>query len=155
MYIPYSPELADKKTSGSPTSFQTHDRWKGKKVVIVAVPGAFTPTCTSKHVPPFIEKLDELKSKGVDELVVISANDPFVQSAWGMSLGAKEAPIFAQDLNVEFSKQIDATLDLTQKGMGLRTGRYAMIVNDLKVDYFGRDPNEVQLSSAETVLSKL
>ena len=72
-----------------------------------------------------------------------------------MSLGAKEAPIFAQDLNVEFSKQIDATLDLTQKGMGLRTGRYAMIVNDLKVDYFGRDPNEVQLSSAETVLSKL
>lgn len=154
-YVPYNPELEDHKVCGMPTSFQSHERWKGKKVVIVAVPGAFTPTCTANHVPPYVEKIQEFKSKGVDEVVVISANDPFVLSAWGVSEHAKDNVTFAQDVNCEFSKHFNATLDLSSKGMGVRTARYALLANDLKVEYFGIDEGEPKQSSAETLLSKL
>lgn len=154
-YVPWLPELDSQKVCGTPQRFQAHDRWKGKKVVIVSVPGAFTPTCTMSHIPPFISKVQELKSKGVDEVVVISANDPFVLSAWSVSQGAKDNLIFAQDVNAAFSKEFGASLDLTEKGFGIRTARYAMIVNDLKVVYFGKDQGELAQSSAETVLSKL
>ncbi|WFD45368.1 peroxiredoxin type-2 [Malassezia psittaci] len=154
-YVPYSAELEDSKACGIPTSFQSQSQWKGKKVVIVAVPGAFTPTCTANHIPPFVEKYDQLKKKGVDEIVVIAANDPFVMSAWGVSQQAKDHLIFAQDVNCEFSKHFDATLDLSDKGMGLRTARYAMVVDDLKVQYFGLDSGELSKSSAEAVLSHL
>ncbi|WFC96816.1 peroxiredoxin type-2 [Malassezia brasiliensis] len=154
-YVPYSPELEDHKVCGLPTGFQSHERWKGKKVVIVSVPGAFTPTCTANHVPPYVEKIQEFKNKGVDEVVVIAANDPFVMSAWGVSEQAKDLVTFAQDVNCEFSQAFKATLDLSSKGMGERTARYALIANDLKVEYFGIDQGEPQQSSAATLLSKL
>ena len=153
--MPWAPELDSGKACGVPTTFQSHDRWKGKKVVIVSVPGAFTPTCHVNHIPPYVEKLKEFKAKGVDEVAVIAANDPFVMSAWGVREGGKEEPIFASDVNAAFSHGLGATLDLSDKGFGTRTARYALVINDLKIEYFAEDKDELSQSAADAVLSKL
>lgn len=154
-YVPWMPELDSGKACGVPTSFQSHDRWKGKKVVIIAVPGAFTPTCHVNHIPPFVGKIDEFKRKGVDEIAVVAANDPFVMSAWGVANHAQDKVLFASDFNASFSKELDAVLDMTDKGFGVRTARYALIVDDLKVVDFAEDKGDLDQSSAETVLGKL
>ena len=140
---------------GVPTTFQSHAEFKGKKVVLVAVPGAFTPTCHMHHIPPFIQNVDALKAKGVQGVYVIAANDAFVMSAWGTENKAQDKVIFASDVNVAFSKALGASLDLSARGMGERTGRYAAIVDDLKISYFGLDSGELKNSSYESVLSKL
>lgn len=137
---------------------------KHSKVVFVAVPGAFTPTCTENHIPPFLLHLRDLKSKGVLAVVVLSANDPFVINAWGKLL-LKEAKVtgldipdvvFASDPNSEFSKLIGASLDLTSRGFGVRTGRYAIVVDSGKVTYFGQEPGgDVGVSGYDAVFSKL
>ncbi|KAJ9479434.1 putative Peroxiredoxin AHP1 (putative) [Pseudozyma hubeiensis] len=157
MYVPYAPELADGTACGAPTKVQTHEAFKGKKVVIVAVPGAYTPTCHVNHIPPYIAKHDAFKSKGVDSVIVLAQNDPFVMSAWGVQNKAEDKVIFATDLNLEFSKSIDATADLSAMGFGQRTGRYAIIVDDLKVVDFAAEPNPgaVEVSGADHVLAKL
>ncbi|PWN50607.1 Redoxin-domain-containing protein [Violaceomyces palustris] len=156
-YVPWTPELEGGKACGAPTKIQTHDEFKGKKVVIVSVPGAYTPTCHVNHIPPFIQKVNEFKAKGVDQIYVIAQNDPFVMSAWGNTSEAKDKVIFATDLNLEFSKEIDALADLSAVGFGLRTGRYALIADDLKVVDFAVEtsPGVADVSSAETVLGKL
>ena len=154
-YIPWSPDLESGKACGVPTTFQSHDRWKGKKVVIVSIPGAFTPVCHVHHIPGFMAKQKELKSKGVDEIVVIAANDAFVMSAWGVNQGGKDDLVFASDVDAKFSQGLGATLDLSAKGMGTRTARYALIVDDLKVVDLSIDEGELSQSSAEAVLSKL
>lgn len=170
--IPWTQEIQDGKSCGLPQTFSVQERWQGKKVVIVSVPGAFTPTCHLNHLPPFIQHLDNLKAKGVDEVVVIAANDPFVMSAWAVSEGARDKVLFAQDINAEFSKALGSvveapagsgfenkdsgfTLDLSTKGMGVRTARYALVVDNLKVVYFGLDPQGLDNSSYEAVLAKL
>ncbi|WFD23377.1 peroxiredoxin type-2 [Malassezia equina] len=157
-YIPWAPELDSGKVCGVPTSFQAHDRWKGKKVVVVSIPGAFTPVCHQNHIPGFISKINDLKAKGVDEVVVIAVNDAFVMSGWGVNLGGKDQIVYACDNDVAFSKALGATLDLTSKGMGVRTARYALVLDDLKISYFGLDEGNMgapEKSSVDTVLAQL
>lgn len=158
LYIPWNPELDSGKVCGVPTSFKSHDEWKGKKIVVVAIPGAYTPVCHQQHIPPLVQRVGELKNKGVDGVYVIASNDPFVMSAWGVHNGAQDKVVFATDFDLEFSKAIDATLDLSFKKMGLRTARYALILDDLKVVDFAKDEgdtNPAVNSSIDTILTKV
>lgn len=137
---------------------------KGGNVLFVAVPGAFTPTCTENHIPPYLSHLKDLKKKNISTLVVFSANDPFVANAWGTLLlqdakldDISELPtvIFASDPNAQFSVDNGVSLDLTDKGLGVRTGRYAFVVNaDTKdVSYVGVEPgSEVGVSGYEAIV---
>ena len=156
-YVPWAPELDDGVACGVPTKSSTHALLKGKKAVIVSVPGAFTPTCHVNHIPPFVQRAPEFKAKGVDTLLVLAQNDPFVMSAWATQNKAKDNVIFASDVAIEFSKAIGSTADLSAAGFGIRTGRYALIVDDLKVVDLAVEPSPgaVDVSSADTVLSKL
>lgn len=157
-YVPETPELNDVAACGIPQPFDTDKELKGKKVVFVSVPGAFTPTCTANHIPPYIENVDKLKAKGVDKVVVISANDPFVLSAWGRALKAPKDNfvIFASDGNAAFSKSIGQSVDLAAVGFGERSARYAIIVDDGKVTYNEQEPaKEVTVSGFDAVYAKL
>ncbi|KAL9931591.1 hypothetical protein V8E36_009588 [Tilletia maclaganii] len=156
--IYWSPELESGESCGIVAKLSTHKEWKGKKVVLVAAPGAFTPTCHLNHIPPFVQKVADLKSKGVDQVVVLTANDAYVQAAWGRHLSAKDNVVFASDPDLAFSSQLGkgATLDLTGAGLGHRTARYAAIIDDLKVTYFEIETGkDLQVSSVEAVLSHL
>ncbi|CAD6892142.1 unnamed protein product [Tilletia controversa] len=154
--IHWSPELESGESCGIPSKLNTHKEFKGKKVVIVAAPGAFTPTCHLNHIPPFIQKIKELKGKGADQVIVLTANDVFVQAAWGKHLGARDDVLFVSDSNLEFSKPLGAALDLSAHGMGHRTARYAAIVNDLKVEYFEIEQGkDLEVSSVDAVLARL
>jgi len=156
-YIPYSPENSDVHACGAPIQLDLDKELAGKKVVIVAVPGAFTPTCMNDHIPAFGKHLSDFKSKGVDEVIVISANDPFVLTAWGKILNLFDKVTFASDPNASFSESVGLSLDGTAKGLGIRTQRYALVVDNGKVTYLGVEPNppEVTVSGADAVLAKL
>jgi peroxiredoxin len=130
--------------------------FKGKKVVLFAVPGAFTPTCSMKHLPGFLEQAKAIRAKGVDEIVCLSVNDAFVMGAWGNANSAKGKVRMLADGNGEFTKAVGLTLDASGFGMGTRSQRYAMIVNDGKVKELLVEPGPgLNVSSAESVLSKL
>ncbi|KAF9060404.1 1-Cys peroxiredoxin isozyme [Rhodocollybia butyracea] len=155
-YVAYTPELDSHTACGVPTKLNINKEWKGKKVVVFAVPGAFTPTCHVNHLPPYIAKYDEFKAKGVDVIAVVAANDPFVMSGWGRFEGLKDKILTLSDPNVEWSKALGLTLDLSAAGLGVRTARYALILDDLVVKYVDVEPGrEVTVSGAEAVLSKL
>lgn len=154
-YIQWTEEIGAGKSCGIPQTFMSHERWAGKKVVIVSLPGAFTPVCTLQQIPGYFKKLDEFKAKGVDELVIIAANDAFVMSAWGVQQNVEDKVTFASDIDVAFSRGIDATMDMTARNMGVRTGRYALIVDDLKVVDLAIDGDEMVNSSPENTLKKL
>ncbi|VVT55357.1 uncharacterized protein SAPINGB_P004556 [Magnusiomyces paraingens] len=155
-YIPYSPDLEGVTACGIPIAYDTEKEFPSKKVVIVSVPGAFTPTCTANHIPPFVEKIKDLKSKGADEIIVLSANDPFVQAAWGKALGGYKQLIFASDGNAAFSKAIGKSVDLSSKGFGIRTARYAIIVDHGKVTYIEQEPGPgVSVSGVDAILAHL
>ena len=129
---------------------------KGKRVVIVAVPGAFTPTCSMKHVPGFVENADALKAKGIDEVLCLSVNDAFVMGAWAKDQKAAGKVRMIGDGNGEFTKAVGLELDASGFGMGHRSRRYAMIVKDGKVEELLLEPaGGLTVSSAESVLSKL
>lgn len=144
-----------------PIPFDFDAKAKGKKIVIVSVPGAFTPTCTENHIPPFVENLSQLIAKGVDYVLVLSANDPFVLNAWGNLLGGgkvshPEKLLWVSDGNAAFSKSVGLSLDLSAKGFGVRSGRYAIIVDDGKVVYSELEPaGEVTVSGYNAVVAKL
>lgn len=155
-YIPVSADESPLACS-IPIPFDFDKKAAGKTVVIVAVPGAFTPTCTENHIPPYIEHIKELTAKA-DYVIVLSANDPFVLHAWGQLLGgaALEKLIFASDANAAFSKSIGYSVDLTDKGFGVRTARYAIVVKDLKVVYSEVESGPgVSVSGYEAVAAKL
>lgn len=156
-YIPHCEENADVKACGAPIQLDLDQELNGKKVVIVAVPGAFTPTCMINHIPPFGNRLSELKSKGVDDVIVISANDPFVLSAWGKVLGLDGKMKFASDPNASFSQSVGLSFDGTSKGLGVRTTRYAVVVDNGKITYLGveENPSMATVSGADAVISKL
>ncbi|KAI6004472.1 thioredoxin-dependent peroxidase [Pisolithus orientalis] len=155
-YIPYTPEQDDALVCGIPTTITTTDFFAGKKVVLVSVPGAFTPTCHVNHLPPFLEKYDEFKSKGVDIVGVLAANDAFVMSGWGRVEGLKDKILALSDGNAEWSKALGLSVDLSNIGFGLRTARYAIILDDLVVKYLGVEPGRgVTVSGAEAVLEAL
>jgi len=154
-HVPYTLELDNDLACGFPTQLSTQE-WKGKKVVIFSVPGAFTPTCHANHLPPYLQHFEDFKAKNIDVIAVVAANDPFVMSGWGRVHGVKDKILTLSDTNAEWSGSFGLAVDLTEKGMGLRTCRYAMVLDDLKVVYLGIEPAPgVTVSGAEAVLLKL
>ena len=127
----------------------------GKRVALFAVPGAFTPTCSARHLPSYVEKAQELKGKGVDEIACISVNDPFVMSAWGQRDGSEDITMLA-DGNGAFSDAVGLSFDGSQFGMGKRSQRYSMLVDDGVVGQLNvEQPGEYPASSAENMLDQL
>jgi glutaredoxin/glutathione-dependent peroxiredoxin len=152
-------EFFDEETGGcsiGPNAFQVADLVKGKKIVIFGLPGAYTPTCSAKHVPGYVEHFEKFKAKGVDEIWCVSVNDAFVMGAWGRESGAKGKVRMMADGNAEFAKAVDLTLDLTGRGMGVRSNRYVMIVDNGIVKHVAVEaPGQFDVSSAEAALAKL
>ncbi len=141
---------------GGPKDVTLGELSKGKKLVLFSVPGAFTPTCSMKHLPGFVQQAAALRAKGVNEIACVAVNDAFVMGAWGDAQGAKGKVRMLADGNGDFAKAIGLTLDASGFGMGLRSQRYAMIVNDGKVQELLVEPGPgLNVSSAESVLSKL
>ena len=144
-----------KMGENGPEGVSTADLFSGKKVVVFAVPGAFTPTCSEAHLPSFVAQADELKAKGVDSIVCISVNDVFVMSAWGEQKNVGDIQMLA-DGSAELTKALGTELDLTERGLGLRSDRYAMVVDDGVVSHFAQEaPGKFEVSSADAVLKVL
>lgn len=134
----------------------TADLFAGKKVVLFAVPGAFTPTCSARHLPGFIDKASEIKAKGADSIVCISVNDAFVMDSWGKDKGAGDKVIMVADGNAVFAEAMGLSLDASSYGMGKRSQRYAAIVDDGVVKVLQVEaPGKFEVSSAEAILGKL
>lgn len=139
-----------------PNAFKVADLVKGKKIVIFGLPGAFTPTCSAKHVPGYLANYDALKAKGVDEIWCVSVNDAFVMGAWGREQKAAGKVRMMGDGSAEFSKAVGLIMDLTARGMGVRSQRYAMVVDNGKVKSVAvEEPGKFEVSSAEAVLKSL
>ena len=142
-------------TSDGPKPTTTGEYFGGKKVALFAVPGAFTPTCSARHLPSYVDKADDLKAKGVDEIACISVNDPFVMGAWNKADGSEDITMLA-DGNGAFADATGLAFDGSQFGMGKRSQRYSMIVNDGVVEQLNvEQPGEYRASSAETMLDQL
>jgi peroxiredoxin len=128
----------------------------GKKVVLFAVPGAFTPTCSAKHVPGFVQRADEIKAKGVATIACVSVNDAFVMDAWAKDQGTGDKVTMLADGNAEFTQAIGLGLDGTVFGLGLRSQRYAMIVEDGEVRTIAvEDGPGLDVSAADKILAQL
>jgi len=139
-----------------PNAFKVADLVKGKKIAIFALPGAFTPTCSAKHVPGYVAQFDALRAKGVDEVWCISVNDAFVMGAWGRDQGSGGKVRMMADGSAEFTKKVGLELDLTARGMGLRSQRYSMLVEDGVVKALNVEaPGQFDVSSAEKMLALL
>ncbi|XP_057505441.1 peroxiredoxin-2B-like [Actinidia eriantha] len=137
-------------------SVSVHTLGAGKKVILVAVPGAFTPTCSMKHVPGFIEKAEELKAKGVDEILCISVNDPFVMKAWAKTYPENKHVKFLADGSALYTNALGLELDLSEKGLGIRSRRFALLIDDLKVKVANIESGgEFTVSSADEILKAL
>jgi len=137
-----------------PEAVNTADLFAGKKVVLFAVPGAFTPGCSLTHLPGFVVKADEIKAKGVDSIICTAVNDVFVLDAWGKDQNADEIIMLADGIG-EFASAMGLDQDLSGIQFGKRSQRYAMIVNDGKIELLNIDEKGVDKSSAETVLAAL
>jgi peroxiredoxin len=139
-----------------PNTFKVQDLVKGKKIAIFGLPGAFTPTCSAKHVPGYVEQYDALKAKGIDEIWCISVNDAFVMGAWGRDQHTAGKVRMMADGSADFTKKTGLELDLTARGMGVRSQRYSMLVDDgvvkqLNIDMGGK----FEVSDAGTLLKQL
>ena len=142
-------------TPDGPVPVRTGDYFAGKKVALFAVPGAYTPTCSARHLPSYVEKASDLKGKGVDEIVATSVNDAFVMGAWNQAQGSEDITMLA-DGNGEFAEALGLSMDASKFGMGKRSQRYSMIVNDGVVEQINVEaPGEYSASSAETMLGQL
>lgn len=140
---------------GKPTPKTTADLFAGKKVVVLAVPGAYTPTCSQAHLPGFVVNADAIKSKGVDSIICISVNDAFVMDSWGQDKNAEEI-IMAGDGNGEFTSAVGLEMDGSGFGLGTRSQRYAMIVEDGTVTKLAVEaPGQFEVSKAEAILEAL
>jgi peroxiredoxin len=142
-------------TADGPKPTTSGEFFKGKRVALFAVPGAFTPTCSARHLPSYVDKADELKAKGIDEIACISVNDPFVMAAWGQRDGSEDITMIA-DGNGEFAQAIGLTMDGSKFGLGQRSQRYSMIVDDGIVEQLNVEaPGEYRASSAENMIDQL
>ncbi|MGX7895044.1 redoxin family protein [Tsuneonella sp. HG222] len=138
-----------------PEKVQSSDYFKGKKVALFSVPGAFTPTCSAKHLPSYVDKASELKAKGVDEIVGTSVNDAFVMGAWNKAAGSDDITMLA-DGNGDFAEALGLTMDGSGFGMGKRGQRFSMIVDDGVVSEINVEaPGDYKVSSAEHMLEQL
>jgi glutaredoxin/glutathione-dependent peroxiredoxin len=143
-------------TPDGPKETSTDEIFKGKKVVLFAVPGAFTPTCSNRHLPGFVENADAFRAKGVDTVACIAVNDAFVMGAWGKQQGADGKLMMLADGSGAFAKAMGLELDLVGRGMGLRSQRYALIAQDGKVTYLAiEQPGGFEVSKAEAILAHL
>ena len=144
-----------KVTADGPDQVSSDEFFKGRKVALVSVPGAFTPTCSARHLPGFVDKADELKAKGIDEIAFTSVNDPFVMGAWGKSSNADAITMLA-DGNGDFAETVGLTMDGSKFGMGKRGQRYSMIVNDGVIEQLNVEaPGDFNVSSADYMLEQL
>lgn len=140
---------------GRPTPVTTEELFSGKKVVVFAVPGAYTPTCSQAHLPGFVVNADTIKAKGVDSIVCVSVNDAFVMDSWGKDKNAEQL-VMVGDGNGAFTKALGLEMDGSGFGLGTRSQRYAMIVNDGVVEKLAVEaPGKFEVSSAEAVLQSL
>ena len=137
-----------------PAGISTADIFDGKKVVLFAVPGAFTPTCSMAHLPGFVVHVDAIKAKGVDTVACMSVNDVFVMDAWGKAANAEHLVMLA-DGNGDFTKALDLVLDASVYGMGARSKRFAMVVDDGVVSLLNIDEADLEATSAEAILAAL
>jgi peroxiredoxin len=141
---------------GSPKPVKTDEIFGGKTVVLFALPGAFTPTCSAKHLPGFVQNADAIKAKGVDTIVCLAVNDAFVMGAWGDQQGVAGKVMMLADGNGDFTRALGLEMDGTKYGMGMRSQRYAMIVRNGVVEkLFVEEPGAFSVSSAEHILRQL
>lgn len=143
-------------TPEGPATKTTDDVFRGRKVVLVAVPGAFTPTCHRNHMPGYVQKAQEIKAKGVDAIAVTAVNDVFVMDAWGKASGAEGIELLA-DGNGDFAKAVGLSLDASGNGLGIRSKRYSMVVEDGVVTSLNVEeaPGKAEVSGADNLLKSL
>lgn len=143
-------------TDEGPAPVDTGSYFKGRKVVLVSVPGAFTPTCSARHLPGYVDQAEALKAKGVDEIACMAVNDAFVMNAWGKASGADGHVTMLADGNGTFAKSIGLEMDGSGFGMGLRSKRFSMLVDDGTVkSLYVEEPGAFDVSSAEHMLENL
>ncbi|RIA56388.1 peroxiredoxin [Dichotomicrobium thermohalophilum] len=144
-------------TAEGPSEISSDEVFSGKRVVLFAVPGAYTPTCHMKHLPGFIQHADDFKAKGIDTIACTAVNDPFVLKHWAKETGAEGKVMFLADGNASFAKAIGADFDGSGVGLGTRSKRYAMLVDDgvVKTVHVEDSPAQVTASSAETLLQEV
>ena len=142
--------------ANGPEPLSTDDLFKGKKVVLFSVPGAFTPTCSAKHLPGFVTNADAIKKKGIDTIACMAVNDVFVMRAWGDSSKVGDKVLMLADGNGEYARALGLELDASKFGMGTRSKRFSMIVKDGALTQLNIEPpGEFGVSSAETALKQL
>jgi peroxiredoxin len=145
-----------KATESGPEPVESENFFAGRRVALFSVPGAFTPTCSAKHLPGFVEKAGELKAKGIDEVACTAVNDAFVMKAWGGASGVADKVTMLADGNGAFAQAVGLTMDGSKFGMGTRGQRYSMVVNDGVVEQLNVEaPGEFKVSSAEHMLEQL
>jgi peroxiredoxin len=139
-----------------PNAFQVADLTKGKKIVIFGLPGAFTPTCSAKHVPSYVQNVDKLKAKGIDEVWCVSVNDAFVMGAWGKEQKADGKVRMMADGSAVFTRALGLELDLVARGMGVRSQRYSLLVDDGVVKALNVEaPGKFEVSDADSMLKQI
>lgn len=149
-------EVEGNGCSVGPNTFKVEELVKGKKIAIFGLPGAYTPTCSAKHVPGYLANYDALKAKGVDEIWCISVNDAFVMGAWGRDQKAGGKVRMMADGSADYVKKLGLTLDLTARGMGIRSDRFSMYVDNGIVKSVNREaPGKFEVSNAETLLAQI
>ena len=145
-----------KATPEGPQPVDSEDYFRGRKVALFSVPGAFTPTCSARHLPGFVERADELKGKGVDEVACVAVNDAFVMGAWGQQAGAEGKVTMLADGNGDFAEALGLTMDGSKFGLGKRGSRWSAIVDDGVVTALNvEEPGAFRVSSAEYMLDQL
>ncbi len=143
-------------TPQGPKDISTEELFKGKKVVLFSVPGAFTPTCDAKHLPGFLQRAGELKAKGIETIACMAVNDVFVMNAWGRSSGVGDQVLMLADGNGDYAKALGLTVDASRFGMGTRGQRFAIVVDDgVARQIYIEGPGEFKVSAAEHVLANL
>ncbi|HTX25272.1 MAG TPA: peroxiredoxin [Steroidobacteraceae bacterium] len=143
-------------TPEGPKDISTEELFKGKRVVLFSVPGAFTPTCSAKHLPGFLQHAGDLKAKGIDTVACMAVNDVFVMNAWGKSAGVADKVLMLADGNGDYAKALGLTMDGSRFGMGMRGQRFAIVVDDgTAKQVYVEAPGEFKVSAAEHVLGNL
>jgi len=148
-------EVEGNGCSIGPNTFKVEEQTQGKKVAIFGLPGAFTPTCSAKHVPSYLNNLDALKAKGVDEVWCFAVNDPFVMGAWARDQKAAGKIRFMGDGSAEYTSKLGLNLDLGARGMGMRCQRFSMLVDDGVVKTLNIEaPGKFEVSGGDTMLAQ-
>lgn len=152
-------EFIDVETAGcalGPNNFSVAELTRGKKIVVFGLPGAYTPTCSAKHVPGYLQQYDALKAKGVDEIWCLSVNDAFVMGAWGRDQHATGKVRMMADGSADYTKKLGLELDLTTRGMGVRCQRFSMLVEHGVVKFLNIEgPGKFEVSDAETMVKQV